>query len=100
MQIRAPKSDLRSSGVPGALWGSILDGCLIIFGAMFRLFSDGFWTSQDDMLLIILMSLTRLLRHLVRYLERLVCCLPYACVYFVGIGLVRFRGGFRKGSFI
>ena len=79
-QIRGPKSDLRSSRVPGALRGLMLDGFLIISGAMFRLFSEGFWTSQDDMLLILLMSLKRLLRHLVRYLERLVRCLPYACV--------------------
>ena len=100
MQIRGPKSDLRSSRVPGALWGSISDGLLIIFGTILGLFLEGCWTSQDDMLLITLMSLKRLLRHLVRYLERLVCCLPYACVYFVGVGLARFGGGFRKGSFI
>ena len=102
MQIRGPKSDLRSSRVPGAFWGPILDGFFMIIGAMFKLFSEGFWlifwTSQDDMLLITLMSLRRLLRHLVRYLERLVCCLPYACVYFVEVGIVRFWGGFHACS--
>ena len=48
MQIRGPKSDLRSSRVPGALQGSILDGCLIILGPIVGLFSGGFWTSLTD----------------------------------------------------
>ena len=38
VQKRGPKSDLRSSRVPGALWGSIMDGCLIIFGLILVIF--------------------------------------------------------------
>ncbi len=48
MPIRAPKSDLASSRVSGALRGSILDGFLIILGSMFWLFSEGFRTSLND----------------------------------------------------
>ena len=48
VQIRGPKSDLRSSRVPGALRGSILDGVLIILGIIFELCSGGFWTSLTD----------------------------------------------------
>ena len=48
MQIRGPKSDLRSSRVAGALWGSILDGFLILLGPIFWLFSEGFRTSLND----------------------------------------------------
>ena len=48
MQIRGPKSDLRSSRVPGALRGSILDGFLIILGPILGLFSGGFWTYLTD----------------------------------------------------
>ena len=47
-QIRALKSDLCSSRVPGALQASILDGCLLILGPMFGLFSGGCWTSLTD----------------------------------------------------
>ena len=98
VQIRDPESGLRSSRVPRAFWGSILDGCLTIVGTVFVLCSEGIRTFQDDMLLITLMNLKRLLRHLVRYLEKLVCCLPCACVYFVEVGIVPFGGGFHACS--
>ena len=48
VQIRGPKSDLRSSRVSGALRRSILDGFLIILGPLFGLFSEGFRTSLND----------------------------------------------------
>ena len=48
VQIRGPKSDLRSSRVSGALWGSILDAFLIILGPLFWLVSKGFRTSLND----------------------------------------------------
>ena len=48
--------------------------------------------------MIILLCLKRLLRHWGGILERLVCCLPYACVYFVEVGIVRFWGGFHACS--